>query len=562
MKKLFAVVVLMMLVWHHAFSLDLNITLNNAGYLINQVDVSKLDEVESLTIAGDLNGTDILVIRKMVNLQTLDMSNANIVNGGNSYYKDYITSENVIGAYFFIDNTKLVSVKLPQTATSIGDKVFSGCTMLENVSIGDCTTSIGEYVFEDCAKLPSITIPQNVLQIDNFAFKGCGSLKTVIIKDGTEKLHMGNDGYMSEVAMFVDSPLETLYLGRDVIYKNYLTNIRSPFAYQNKLSDVKIGKMVSLLHENLFFDCDAISNIELPDGLKTIGMGTFAQCDNLASISIPKSVELIDQQAFWQCNNLEEITIEGSPTIGMDVFQYCYKLNAIHIKDIVLWMGIVFKGEIDEPYHLFLNGKEVVDLIVPSGIEVIGEFAFFGCQSMKTITIPQSVKTIKPYAFSHIADLRKITIEDGDGEIEGCIGDNSLVDTLYLGRDCGIGGGCKVVIIGDKIEKIRENAFEQWKHLETISFGRGVKEVNYHAFRGCVNLKSVYIQDMRQWLGFSFIDITDNPTYYAKHLYLNEVEVKDLIIPNGIETIGNNAFVNCQEIESVLISNGVISAQG
>ena len=56
-----------------------------AGGLINKIDISKIEEIDSLTISGDLNGTDILVIRKMSNLRYLNMTNANIVNGGHSY---------------------------------------------------------------------------------------------------------------------------------------------------------------------------------------------------------------------------------------------------------------------------------------------------------------------------------------------------------------------------------------------------------------------------------------------------------------------------------------------
>lgn len=81
-------------------ALNLNIQVTEAGNLINQVDLSKVEEVDSLTISGDLNGTDILVIRKMLHLSYLDMQDANIVSGGQSYYTNYTASENTIGAHF------------------------------------------------------------------------------------------------------------------------------------------------------------------------------------------------------------------------------------------------------------------------------------------------------------------------------------------------------------------------------------------------------------------------------------------------------------------------------
>ena len=189
MKKLFVAVVLMVLSLHHAFSLDLNITLANAGDLINQVDVSKLDEVESLTIAGDLNGTDILVIRKMVNLKTLDMENANIVNGGSSYYEDYITSENTIGAYFFKSNIELVKMVLPKSLKVIDEHALDGSEKLEVVEMFDGVGSIGKFAFANCSKLQQINLPTTLSFIYEYAFSECSALSSISFPTNLKRIY-------------------------------------------------------------------------------------------------------------------------------------------------------------------------------------------------------------------------------------------------------------------------------------------------------------------------------------------------------------------------------------
>ena len=79
---------------------EYDISLMNAGTLLDQIGVENIEKVYGLKVSGDLNGTDILTIRKMTNLRCLDMENANIVNGGLSYYEDYITSQNTVEHIF------------------------------------------------------------------------------------------------------------------------------------------------------------------------------------------------------------------------------------------------------------------------------------------------------------------------------------------------------------------------------------------------------------------------------------------------------------------------------
>jgi hypothetical protein len=97
MKKLFAATLFVLLSLQYGYSSELNITLTQAGDLINQVDINKLDEVEKLTISGDINGTDVFVIRKMVNLQEIDLSSINGVQ---------IDNDNTIQSVYSVNGMK------------------------------------------------------------------------------------------------------------------------------------------------------------------------------------------------------------------------------------------------------------------------------------------------------------------------------------------------------------------------------------------------------------------------------------------------------------------------
>ncbi len=105
-----------------------------AGTLPSLISSEEKDQITSLTITGDLNGTDICFIREMAgrdkygnitsgNLSILDISGANIVEGGNNYFSDYSSSDNIIGDCMF-QHTYLTSIILPNSVISIGNSAF------------------------------------------------------------------------------------------------------------------------------------------------------------------------------------------------------------------------------------------------------------------------------------------------------------------------------------------------------------------------------------------------------------------------------------------------------
>ena len=157
------------------------------GNLENQIGWTKAQLITNLTLTGDLNGTDINYLRCMAgrtssnvgiggNLYYLDLSGANIVEGGKEYFnwngRYDRTTDNSVGDYMFHQCT-LVSVKLPKSTKYIGSNAFSGCKNLEEVDIPDGVELIDGLAFYDCGKLSSITIPNSVTTLEGMAFANC-----------------------------------------------------------------------------------------------------------------------------------------------------------------------------------------------------------------------------------------------------------------------------------------------------------------------------------------------------------------------------------------------------
>ena len=119
------------------------------------------------------------------------------------------------------------------------------------------------------------------------------------------------------------------------------------------------------------------------------------------------SVTSIERGAFAACPALTSITIPNSmKSIGEDAFQEAYGLTSVHISDLAAWCKIVYIGDGRDcgnpllvAHHLFLNGEEIKDLVIPNSVTSIGGYAFAGCHDLTSVTIPNSVISIGDGAF-------------------------------------------------------------------------------------------------------------------------------------------------------------------
>ena len=165
-----------------------------------------------------------------------------------------------------------------------------------SIVIEEGVTSIGDYAFENCDNLTSITIPGNVESIGEDAFYNCDNLTDVTLQDGVKSI--GDAAF---------------------IWCNNLTNIVLP-------------NSITSIEGFAFKDCTSLTSITIPDGVTSIGEAVFYNCTSLTSITIPDSVTSIGNRAFLNCNSLTSITIPDSVTsIGNRAFDGCSSLKTISL---------------------------------------------------------------------------------------------------------------------------------------------------------------------------------------------------------------------------------------
>lgn len=126
-------------------------------------------------------------------------------------------------------------------------------------------------------------------------------------------------------------------------------------------------------------------NIVIPPSIKqdgvtydvtSIGSSAFSDCSGLFSVIIPDGITSIGSCAFLRCRNLTSITIPSSITsIGNYAFSGCTSLSSVQISNLTAWCGISFSNSESNPllsaHHLFLNGTEIENMIIPSSVTSI-----------------------------------------------------------------------------------------------------------------------------------------------------------------------------------------------
>lgn len=228
--------------------------------------------------------------------------------------------------------------------------------------------------------------------------------------------------------------------------------------------------------------------------------------------------------------------------------------------------------------NAFHQCSNLTSLVIGNSVATIGDGAFYGCSGLTVVSIPNSVNTIGNYAFEFCSGLVSLTIGNsvvtiGDRAFSDCSG---LTSVSIPNSVITIGGGafklCKnltSVSIGNNVKTIGADAFDRCGALTSVNIPSSITTIGKSAFNGCYNLVSVHISDIAAWCNISFGDVLSNPTHYniytsygndkIKHLYVGDEEIKDLIIPDSVESIGNYAFTGFNGLTSVTIPSKVTS---
>ena len=223
-----------------------------------------------------------------------------------------------------------------------------------------------------------------------------------------------------------------------------------------------------------------------------------------------------------------KLSLENASVTYLNYYKDYYSSNAyayegsIIIPESITYQNRTYKVTAIDDYA-FYDCKYLTSVSIPTSVASIGASAFENCSGLLSVTIPNSVTAIGASAFQNCTGLLSITIPNSVTAISG---------SLFF--------GCS--------------------GLSSISIPGSVTSIGKEAFRDCNNLNKVIIEDLSSWckISFDYSALSSNPLYYAGHLYSDDqTEIKELVIPDGVSSIGGCSFLGCSSISSVTIPNSV-----
>ena len=425
---------------------------------------------------------------------------------------DSVTS---IGAGAFGGCTSLTSVTIPDSVTSIGQHAFNGCRSLTSVTIPDGVTSIGAYAFSECSSLTSVTIPDSVTSIGGIAFGNCKSLTSVTIPDSVTSI---GDGAFASCTSLTD----VYYAGSEAQWKaisisstgnnglltanihyNYVSHTHSYKAVVTAPTCTEKGYTThTCACGDSYVDTytDALGHAwdngkvtkeptETETGVKTF---TCTRCGETKTEVIPATgvvasgtcgAEGDGSNLTWTLDSEGVLTISGS--------------GGMHDYD----------GPSSPPWYR--SRSMVKSAVIADGVTSIGEWAFFGCGSLTSVTIPNSVTSIGRYAFYYCTSLTSVTIPDSVTSI-GWLAFNGCTSLTS-------------VTIPDGVTIINDAVFNGCTSLTSVTIPDSVTSIGGSAFYNCTSLTDVYYAGSEaQWKAIS-ISSTGNNGLLTANIHYNYV---------------------------------------
>ena len=459
-------------------------------------------------------------------------------------YKRYDCYRNNLARAFF-KNGSLVTVKLPESMTELGENIFDDCKALRGVKLPEGVAHIEGAAFQGCNILEKLNFPAKLTSVGDNAFRSCLSLELDNLPNSL--LYVGREA-------FCDVPLKALKLDRKVEM--------GAGAFSNTpITEIEMTTPCDSIREGTFRDCPNLTKITIGEGLKYIGYSAFSNSP-VKEANLPSTLRDISSYAFlgyssycpfindiqpenhiryigkvaYQCvdRDLEEYTIkDGTVTLADELFESSQG-NAFHIPASVEQIG-----------NRAFAYTQIKALPEMPGLKRIGDEAFYQCKNLKKVTIPETVEYIGGGAFYGCSNIWSLTYNAINAECERLMESNIPLEKIVIGDKVrrlprGIFSGREFteVALPSCLERIDEFAFYGCKNLTTINLSDSIRYIGDNAFYGCSSLKNIHWPLRLTTIGSRAF---------------RQTALETISLPEGVTSVGDGAFYICPFAKTVYI---------
>jgi len=505
----------------------------------------------------------------------------------NAVLGEHVTS---IGDNAFKDCSALTEVTLPDGLTELASCLFEGCTSLEKITLSERVTTIGYGTFKDCTSLESFDLPETVVRIAADAFSGCDF---VTVENGIHYLENWVVGSDADITA-ANVKAGTLYI------------VDRAFASRNQLRSVTLPEGL-LFIGHMAFAGSALETIELPEGVTGLGYDMFVGCTSLEGcLTVPASVTDMGRSQEFYDTRLTEIKILSDSEVNISLPETIEKvtigkktscgsswgdfsaLREIHVPSMEAWLDFVIfnydPGVQATPYEndavldnatLYIDGEPLGwELVIPEGVTEIPAGAFAFCALIERVVLPSTLEEIGDWAFYGCSNIREVyncsslTLDPfafgADEDLDGNPINSPNMYTPTEGESIYFAeneflfrkeNGTFVLMscestdtelilpasVGGKAYRISDSAFAGWSHLTRVTIPANAVSV-LGGFQNCTALER--------------IDILEGVTVISPNTFNGCTALKTVTLPQSLTSI-NTSFQGCSSLEQISIPDSV-----
>lgn len=490
-------------------------------------------------------------------------------------YKRYDCYRNNLARAFF-KNGSLVTVKLPESMTELGENIFDDCKALRGVKLPEGVAHIEGAAFQGCNILEKLNFPAKLTSVGDNAFRSCLSLELDNLPNSL--LYVGREA-------FCDVPLKALKLDRKVEM--------GAGAFSNTpITEIEMTTPCDSIWEGTFRDCPNLTKITIGEGLKYIGYSAFSNSP-VKEANLPSTLRDISSNAFLgyssYCPFINDIQPENHiryigkvayQCVDRDLEEYTIKDGTVTLADNLFenWQGNAttfhIPASVEQIGNKAFAGTQIKTLPEMLGLKRIGGEAFYGCKNLKKLTIPETVEYIGGRAFYGCSNIWSLTYNAINAECESFMEPNAPLEKIVIGGKVRrlpnvifSGREFTEVALPSCLERIDDYAFSGCENLTTINLSDSIRYIGDNAFSGCKNLTSINLSDCIRYIGnnvfsecknLTTINISDSIRYIGEGAFYGCSSLKNIHWPLRLTTIGNYAFRQTA-LETISLPEGVTS---
>lgn len=472
-------------------------------------------------------------------------------------------------------------------------------TKFTSIELPSRTVGIGPYAFA-YSGLTSIKIPGavgddgNEFGISRYAFEYCADLAVVEFEEGAENRVLTVDDYAFRLTAITSLtlPSGTVSIGDSAFYDC------------KKLVTVNIPNSIKEIAEYAFKGCTLLNSVNFAEGthLKMLDSSIFAGCTSLIEFKLPKSDTA--SSLFGSSSAVKKFTLSKDALLSDGVLVGLTSCEEFVVEEgntsFVAEGGVLYNKN-KSTLIRYPQSKADTSFAVPEGVTQIGDSstqsAFFGASNLTSVSIPASVRTIGAAAFYNCNALTNIDFlaaKDGnnfDLSIgEDAFGYSGLTSIVIPARVAAVGGLSRGTFRnntsltsvtfekGSRITSIPTEAFNFCTALKSIHLPATVTEIERNAFIYCKSLAAVTIEEGGEILKIgntafkgTKLSVTNinalikNVTEISEYAYQETTSTVDedgtLVIPEGITTIGREAFRKANGIKKIQFPSSLVSIE-